>query len=98
MAVKANWALDQFTKLRSTSTIDHPSFLLMILDSRPGNLLQDVGRPLFIGLEIRMKIIGEKEQLQDGKHDQKLDEDNLPQGPAHRHGLKSVPIKGIDPC
>jgi hypothetical protein len=56
-----------------------------------------MGRPLFIGLEIRMQIIGEKEQFQDTKHDQQLDEDNLPQGPAHCHGLKTVPIKGIDP-
>jgi hypothetical protein len=70
----------------------------MVLNRRPGNLFQDMVGPLFIGLKIRFKIIRKKEQLQDGKHDQEFDEDNLPQGPAHRHGLKAVPIKGIDPC
>ena len=64
----------------------------MVLNRRPGKLLQDMIGPLFISLKIRMQIIGKKEQFQDGKHDQEFNQDNLPQGSAHRHGLKTIPI------
>jgi len=70
----------------------------MVLSQRPGKLLQDMIGPLFISLKIRTKVIGEKEQFQDGKNDQEFNQDNLPQGPAYRHGLKSILVEGKYSC
>jgi hypothetical protein len=70
--------------------------LVIALHRWPGKLFQDMIGPLFIGLKIRLEIIGEKKQFENGKHDNQFDQDDLPQGPTHGHGLKSVPIKGID--
>jgi hypothetical protein len=67
----------------------------MVWNRRPGKLLQDMIGPLFVGLKIRLEIIGEEKQLKNSKHDKKLDQNDLPQGLAHGHGLESVPIKGI---
>jgi hypothetical protein len=67
----------------------------MVWNRRPGKLLQDMVGPLFIGLKIRFQIIWKKKQLENGKHDNQLDQNNLPQGPAHGHGLESVSVEGV---
>jgi hypothetical protein len=52
--------------------------------------------PLFIGLKICLEVIREKKELEDSEHDEKLDQNDLPQGPAHGHGPESIPIKSIN--
>ena len=66
----------------------------MIFTSCPGKLRQDMIGPLFISLKIRLKIVRKKKQFQDSKDNHEFKQDNLPQGSAHRHGLKSVMIQG----
>jgi hypothetical protein len=53
--------------------------------------------PQFVIVEIGFKKIGEKEKLQNGKHDNELNEYYLPQGPANSHLPKTVSIKTIYP-
>jgi hypothetical protein len=61
-----------------------------------GYLFKDVLRPLLIRVKTGAEKIGKEKQLEHGKHDEKLDEDDFPQGFAHRHGGKTVPIKPIN--
>jgi hypothetical protein len=51
---------------------------------------------LNIGLKVCLQVVWEKEDLQDRKHDKKLDGNELPKGFAHNHGFESVSVKGID--
>jgi hypothetical protein len=68
----------------------------MVVNRRSGKLLQNMVGPLFIGSKIGLEIIGKKKHLEDSKHDNELDEDNLPQGTTHGHILKSVAVKRIN--
>jgi hypothetical protein len=68
----------------------------MVMSRRPGKLFQNMIGPLFIGLKIRLEIVWKKKQLENSKHNQKLDQDDLPQGPANGHGHKSVPVKIVN--
>ena len=49
--------------------------------------------PLLIRLELRIQEIRKKEQLQDNKHEKKLNKYNLPQGPPDGHPAKTVTIQ-----
>ncbi len=54
--------------------------------------------PLFIGLKIRLEVVRGKKQFKHGKHDNELDRNDLPQGPATVMALNPLPVKGIDVC
>jgi hypothetical protein len=58
-----------------------------------GKLFQDMIGSLLVVLKIGFEIIREKEQFEDRKHDNELDEDDLPQGSTHGHILETVTIK-----
>lgn len=61
-----------------------------------GELFQDMVGPLFIGLEIRLQVIGEIKQFEDSKEDNEFDQEDLPQRPTQSHTLEPISIKVVD--
>jgi len=49
--------------------------------------------PFFISIEIGLQIVRKEKELQDGKHDKQLNENNEPQPLTHRHAAKTIPVK-----
>lgn len=49
-----------------------------------------------IAVKILLQDIGEKEELQDGKHDEELDQDDPPEFPAPGHVPETVIIEVKD--
>jgi hypothetical protein len=94
MAVRANCARAQFTMVKSMF-----SSILSLLCSVHhawcwlGQLVSHVLSPFLIGIKFGMQKVGKKENLQDGKHDKKLDKDDFPQGTSDGHLSEAVYIK-----
>ena len=44
-----------------------------------------------------LEKVGEEEYLEDGEDDEKLDEDDGPQGTAQRHFAETVVVEVVDP-
>ena len=51
--------------------------------------------PVALGVKIGVEIIGKEKKLENGKHDEQLDGDDLPQGFPHHHGAEAVSIQKI---
>jgi hypothetical protein len=58
--------------------------------------MNDMIGPLLIGRKVCMQEIGKKEQLQNGKHNKQLYENNLPQSFTDGHSGETLQIKSID--
>ena len=56
-------------------------------------VLQHVVGTLLVVGEVRAEKIGEEEHLQHGHDEHDLDDDDLPQRPAHRHAAEAVTVE-----
>jgi len=53
---------------------------------------------LLIGLKIFAEKIGKEKQLENGEHNDQFNDNNFPQGLAHRHAAEAVEVKMDDSC
>ena len=84
MAVSANWPRDQ-----STSDISIDSSIAL----RIRKLFQNVRGPFLITVEITFQEIGEKENPEDGKHNEEFNQDNTTESPAPGHLPEAIVIE-----
>ena len=59
-------------------------------------MFQYVIGPFFITVEITFQQIGKKEESQNGKHNEKFDQDNGPESPTPGHPPEPIQIEIID--
>ena len=84
MAVSANWPLDQ-----STSDISIDSSIHLGI----GQLIEYMGSPFLVAFKIPFQQVRKKEEPEDDKHDEKLDQYNAPEFFSPGHVPESLKIE-----
>jgi hypothetical protein len=98
MAVMANWALDQSTTFKRSAAVESimvSGYLRVVVafDELPSYMLLAATFVVIVLAQVARK----EEDLEDGEHDEKLDEDEYPQGSPDGHRPESVAVEGPDP-